>query len=76
MAKRTITTLLGAAIALLVAAPAHATLVYVKQTAGRGRRVFVADDDGTNPHRSARALPRCPPTGAGWRGSRPATPSR
>jgi hypothetical protein len=51
LAKRTITTLLGAAMTLLLAAPAHATLVYVKQTAGGQFRVHVADDDGSNPHR-------------------------
>ena len=51
MARRTITTLLGATMTLLLAAPAHATLVYVKQTADLDFRVFVADDDGSDPHR-------------------------
>lgn len=51
MAKRTITTLLGAALALLMAAPAHATLVYVKDSGDGQSRVYVADDDGTHAHR-------------------------
>jgi Tol biopolymer transport system component len=51
LAKRTITTLLGAAATLLLAAPAHAALVYVKQTAAGDFRVYVADDDGSHPHR-------------------------
>ena len=51
MARRTITTLLGATVTLLLAAPAHATLVYVKQTADLDFRVHVADDDGSDPHR-------------------------
>jgi hypothetical protein len=51
LAKRTITTLLGATIALLAAAPAQATLVYVKGASTDEPRVYVADDDGTNPHR-------------------------
>jgi Tol biopolymer transport system component len=50
LAKRTIITLLGATIALLMAAPAQATLVYVKGP-GDAPHVFVADDDGTNPHK-------------------------
>ena len=49
--RRTITTLLGAALALLVAAPAEATLVYVKNVADPNPGVWVADDDGTNPHK-------------------------
>ena len=47
MARRTITMLLGAAFTLLVAAPAEATLVYVKDAGGADTRVWVADDDGT-----------------------------
>jgi Tol biopolymer transport system component len=43
-------TLLGAATALLMAAPAQAALVYVKGPAD-APRVLVADDDGTNPHK-------------------------
>jgi Tol biopolymer transport system component len=52
LVNRTITLALGAAIALVMAAPAHATLTYVK-TPGNGKpsRVYVADDDGKNPHR-------------------------
>ena len=52
MARRTITTLLGAALALLVAAPAKATLVYVKDAGDDiNTRVWVADDDGTKAHK-------------------------
>jgi hypothetical protein len=47
LVKRTITTLLGAAFALLVAAPAEATLVYVKAGGELDTRVWVANDDGT-----------------------------
>jgi hypothetical protein len=49
--RRTITTVLGAAVTLLVAAPAEATLVYVKDVADPNPSVWVADDDGTNPHK-------------------------
>jgi hypothetical protein len=51
VAKRTITILLGAALALLVAAPAEATLVYVKGSGGFDPRVWVAEDDGAEAHR-------------------------
>ena len=51
MARRTITTLLGATIALLAASPAHATLVYNKAKKNGLPRVFVADNDGKNAHR-------------------------
>ena len=51
MARRTITTLLGATIALLAASPAHATLVYNKAKKTGLPRVFVADNDGKNAHR-------------------------
>jgi hypothetical protein len=50
LAKRSIITLLGAAIALLMAAPAQAALVYVKGPAD-APRVVVADNDGSNPHK-------------------------
>jgi Tol biopolymer transport system component len=50
LAKRSIITLLGAATALLMAAPAQAALVYVKGP-GDTPRVLVADDDGSNPHK-------------------------
>jgi hypothetical protein len=50
--NRTIPLLLGAAIALVLAAPAHATLTYVKNPRdGKPSRVWVADDDGKHPHR-------------------------
>ena len=47
MAKRTITAMLGAALALLVTAPAEATLVYVKDAGDVNTRVWVARDDGS-----------------------------
>ena len=46
MVRRTITMLLGAALALLMTAPAEATLVYVKGAGGLEPRVWVAQDDG------------------------------
>jgi Tol biopolymer transport system component len=49
--NRTITMPLGAAIALVMAAPAHATLTYVKGQSGEQPAVYVADDDGTNAHK-------------------------
>jgi hypothetical protein len=56
LVKPTIMTLLGAAIALLLAAPAQATLVYSK-TAKKGLpRLFVADNDGTHAHRIGRGF--------------------
>ncbi|HET8755726.1 MAG TPA: hypothetical protein VFM58_06945 [Solirubrobacteraceae bacterium] len=66
MAKRTITTLLGATIAVLAAAPAHATLVYTKSKKDNSAtRVYVADDDGTSAHRIAKkgAQPAVSPDG-------------
>jgi hypothetical protein len=51
LSKRTITTLLGAALALLVAAPAEAALVYVKDAGDVDTRVWVANDDGTKPRK-------------------------
>jgi WD40-like Beta Propeller Repeat len=52
LVNRTITLLLGAAIALVMAAPAHATLTYVKNPGnGDPSRVYVADNDGKHPHR-------------------------
>jgi hypothetical protein len=50
VAKRTITIMLGAALALLVAAPAKARLAYVKDAKDGDFRVHVADDDGTHAH--------------------------
>jgi hypothetical protein len=52
--KRTITSLLGAAFALLVAAPAEATLVYVKDAGELDPRVWVARDDGSQPRQAGR----------------------
>jgi Tol biopolymer transport system component len=50
--NRTITMLLGAGIALVMAAPAHATLAYVKDPGnGDPSRVYVADNNGKHPHR-------------------------
>jgi Tol biopolymer transport system component len=49
--NRTITMLLGAAIALVMAAPAHATLAYVKGAELDQSQVWVADNDGKHPHR-------------------------
>jgi hypothetical protein len=51
VARRTITTLLGASLALLVAAPAQAALVYVKDPGELDARVWVARDDGSQPRR-------------------------
>jgi hypothetical protein len=47
LAKRTITAMLGAALALVVAVPAEATLVYVKDAGELDTRVWVAQDDGS-----------------------------
>jgi Tol biopolymer transport system component len=46
-----LTILLGAVFALLLAAPAQATLVYVKDVATERPVVFVAQDDGKQPRR-------------------------
>lgn len=54
VARRTITTLLGAALALLMTAPAEATLVYVKNAGELDTRVWVAQDDGAQPRRIGR----------------------
>jgi hypothetical protein len=54
LSKRTFTTLLGAAFALLAAAPAEAALVYVKDAGDLDQRVWVAENDGTNPHKVGR----------------------
>lgn len=65
MAKRTITALLGASIALLMTAPAQATLVYTKSTKNNAStRVYVADNDGKHAHRIGRGiLPTVSPDG-------------
>lgn len=51
MANRTLTILLGAALAMVAAAPAQARLVYVKGAGTLSPTVWIADDDGTNRHR-------------------------
>jgi Tol biopolymer transport system component len=51
VAKPTITILLGAAVALLLATPAQAALVYVKDAGTQDSRVYVAQDDGSMPRR-------------------------
>ncbi len=51
MARGIKTTLLAAAIALLGAVPAEATLVYVKNPGKMSSRVWVARDDGSQPRR-------------------------
>jgi Tol biopolymer transport system component len=52
LVNRTITLALGAAIALVMAAPAHAALTYVKNPRnGKPSRVYVANNDGTHSHR-------------------------
>jgi hypothetical protein len=78
LAKRTITTLLGATIALLAAAPAHATLVYTKSNKDNtATRVYVADDDGTNAHRIGKGVaPRVSPDGRWVAWIRPGSPDR
>jgi hypothetical protein len=62
-------TLLGAAFALLMAAPAEATLVYVKNPGDANPQVWVADNDGSKAHRIGRGLaPKVSPDGrwAAW----------
>ena len=62
--RRTITTLLGGAVALLVAAPAEATLVYVKDPGESDSRVWVARDDGSRAHKIGRGhSPKISPDG-------------
>ena len=64
MARRTNTMLLAAALALLVAAPAEATLVYVKDPGELDSHVWVARDDGTQPHKIGRGhSPKVSPDG-------------
>ena len=77
MSKRTFTTLLGAAFALLVAAPAEAALVYVKDAGDLDQRVWVAVDDGTNPHRVGRGhSPRISDDGRWIAWIKPGTPDQ
>ena len=76
--NRTITLLLGAAIALVMAAPAHATLTYVKNPGdGKPSRVWVADDDGTHAHRIGKGrAPVVSPDGRWVAWVAPGTPER
>jgi hypothetical protein len=64
VARRTFTTLLAGALALLVAAPAEARLVYVKNPGEADARVWVARDDGSQPRRiGAGYSPKVSPDG-------------
>jgi hypothetical protein len=77
LARRTITTLLGAAFALLLAAPAEATLVYVKDAGGADPRVWVADDDGSKAHRLGPGhTPKVSPDGRWVAWIQPGTPDQ
>ena len=77
MARGTITTLLAVAFAVLVAAPAEATLVYVKDAGGLHPRVFVARDDGTQPHKlGAGHTPKVSPDGRWVAWIRPGSPDQ
>ena len=77
MARRTITTLLGAAFALLLAAPAEATLVYVKDAGGADPRVWVADNDGSKAHRLGPGhTPKVSPDGRWVAWIQPGTPNQ
>jgi len=77
LSNRTITTLLGAALALLVAAPAEATLVYVKDAGSLDPRVWVARDDGTQPRRVGRGhSPKISEDGRWIAWIRPGTPDQ
>jgi Tol biopolymer transport system component len=76
--NRTITLALGAAIALVMAAPAHATLSYVKHPGdGKPPRVWVADDNGKHPHRIGKGRsPVVSPDGRFVAWIAPGTPER
>jgi hypothetical protein len=77
LAKRTITTLLGASIALVMAAPAQATLVYTKADKNQNTRVYVADNDGTNAHKIGNgAQPAVSPDGRWVAWIQPGSPER
>jgi hypothetical protein len=77
VAIRTITTLLGAALALLMTAPAEATLVYVKGAGELNPRVWVARDDGSQPHRIGRGhSPRISDDGRWVAWIQPGTPDQ
>ena len=75
--NRTITLLLGAAIALIMVAPAHATLTYVKGEAGAQPKVYVADDDGKHPHKIGKGdSPVVSPDGRWVAWTAPGSPER
>ncbi len=77
MTRRTTTTLLGAAFALLLAAPAEATLVYVKDAGGADPRVWVADNDGSKAHRLGPGhTPKVSPDGRWVAWIQPGTPDQ
>lgn len=77
VARRTITILLGAALALLVTAPAEATLVYVKGADRANPRVWVAQDDGSQPRRIGRGhTPRVSEDGRWVAWIRPGSPEQ
>ena len=65
--NRTITLPLGAAVALVMAAPAHATLTYVKTPTGdHPPRVYAADDNGKHPHRMGNGRAPLVSSGGRW----------
>jgi Tol biopolymer transport system component len=77
LARRTITTLLGAAFALLLAAPAEATLVYVKDAGGAEPQVWVADNDGSKARRLGPGhTPKVSPDGRWVAWIQPGTPDQ
>ena len=77
MTKRTFTLLLGTALALAAAAPAQATLVYVKGAATASPTVYVARDDGSNPRKlGAGYSPVISPNGRWVAWVRTASPDR
>jgi hypothetical protein len=70
-------TLLGAAFTLFLAAPAQATLVYVKKPADANPQVWVADNDGSEAHRIGRGLtPKVSPDGRWVAWIKPGTPNQ
>jgi hypothetical protein len=77
LTSRTITTLLGAAFALLLAVPAEATLVYVKNAGGDDPRVWVADNDGSKARQIGRGhTPKVSPDGRWVAWIQPGTPDQ
>jgi hypothetical protein len=70
-------TLLGAAFALLMAAPAEATLVYVKNPGDANPQVWVAGNDGSEAHRIGRGhTPKVSPDGRWVAWIKPGTPNQ